>query len=88
MVIRLSGTLLRFTDYQKELPIEAPTLKEGIAKLVEQYPEVGKALFDKVGQIRASHRVFVNGDPVEKAGMDRAVGGEDIVDIVTAVTGG
>ena len=88
MLIRLSGTLLRFTDYQKELRIDAPTLKEGISQLVAQYPDVGKALFDKVGQIRASHRVFVNGEPVEKAEMDRAVAGEDIVDILTAVTGG
>jgi len=88
MVIRLSGTLLRFVDYQKELRVDAPTLKEGITHLVEQYPDVGKALFDKVGQIRASHRVFVNGDPVEKANLGRDVGGEDIVDIVTAVTGG
>ncbi len=88
MVIRLSGTLLRFTDYQKEVHIDAPTLKEGINRLVEQYPEVGKALFDKLGQIRASHRVFVNGDVVERADIGRAVSGEDVVDILTAVTGG
>ena len=88
MVIRLSGTLLRFTDYQKELRIDAPTLQEGISRLVEQYPDVGKALFDKVGQIRASHRVFVNGEAVEKANMGRPVSGEDVIDIMTAVTGG
>ena len=88
MLIRLSGTLLRFTDYQKELRIDAPTLKEGIDQLAAQFPEVGKALFDKTGQVRASHRLFVNGELVEKDTVGRAVGGEDVVDILTAVTGG
>jgi len=89
MVIRLSGTLLRFTEYQKELKIDAPTLKEGIDQLAAQFPEMGKALFDaKTGQVRASHRLFINGDPVERSSISRPVGGEDVVDILTAVTGG
>ena len=89
MLIRLSGTLLRFTDYQKELRIDAPTLKEGIEALAAQYPEVGKALFDgKTGQVRSSHRLFVNGDPVDKGAFGQPIGGEDVVDILTAVTGG
>jgi len=89
MLIRLSGTLLRFADYQKELQIDAPTLKEGIDQLAARFPEIGKALFDaKTGQVRASHRLFVNGDPVEKGSFGRTIGGEDVVDILTAVTGG
>jgi hypothetical protein len=88
MVIRVSGTLLRFTDFQKEIRIDAATLKEGIAHLVEQHPEMGKALFDKLGQLRASHRLFVNGSQVAKGDIGRSVAEEDIIDIVTAVTGG
>lgn len=88
MVIRVSGTLLRFTDYQKELRIEAPTLKDGISRLVEQFPEVGKALFDPTGQVRASHKLFVNGEQIGKADIGREVADGDVVDIVTAVTGG
>lgn len=89
MLIRLSGTLLRFTDYQKELRIEATTLKEGIDQLATQFPEVGKALFDsKTGQVRASHRLYVNGDLVDKGAYGQPIGGEDVVDILTAVTGG
>jgi len=88
MVIRVSGTLLRFTDYQKEIRVEAPTLKDGISRLVEQFPEVGKSLFDTTGQIRASHKLFVNGVQIGKADVGRRVADEDVVDIVTAVTGG
>ncbi len=88
MVFRMSGTLLRFTDYQQELVIDAPTLKEGIDQLIQQYPEVGKTLLDKMGQIRASHKVFVNGEAVDRADTNRPIGGKDIVDILTAVTGG
>lgn len=88
MVIRLSGTLLRFADFQKELRIEAPTLKAGIDQLVAQYPEVGKALYDRMGQLRASHRLFLNGNLVDRAAIGREVSGDDVVDIMTAVTGG
>jgi sulfur-carrier protein len=88
MVIRLSGTLLRFVDFQKELRIDAPTVKAGIVQMAEQYPEVGKALLDKLGQVRATHRIFVNGETVERAQIDRAVSSEDVIDILTAITGG
>ena len=88
MLIRLSGTLLRFVDYQKEFRIDAPTLKDGLQQLSAQYPEVGKALLDKGGQLRATHRVFVNGVIVERGQLDRAISGEDVIDIATAITGG
>jgi sulfur-carrier protein len=88
MLIRLSGTLLRFTDFQKELQIDAPTLKGGIDKLVEQYPDVGKALYDHQGQMRATHRLFINGEAVGRAELGRELEKDDVVDIMTAITGG
>jgi molybdopterin converting factor small subunit len=88
MVIRLSGTLLRFVDYQKELRYEAPTLKDGIAQLVAQYPAVGTALMDRTGQVRITHKVFLNGENVERAQMERPVQADDVVDILTSITGG
>lgn len=88
MRFRVSGTLLRFTDYQKEIEVAAPTLKAGVEALVARYPEMSKALYDRLGQLRATHRFFVNGVLVDKAQIDSPVGGEDIVDIMTAVTGG
>lgn len=88
MVFRISGTLLRFTDYQKELHIDAPTLKAGIDQLVAQFPELGKTLYDRLGQLRATHKVFVNGETVDKAHLGREVQSDDVVDILTAITGG
>jgi len=88
MLIRVPGTLLRFTDYQKELRIEAPTLKDGIDKAVAQFPELGKQLYDQGGQVRATHRLFVNGEAVEKNQIAQPVNGDDVVDILTAITGG
>jgi molybdopterin converting factor small subunit len=86
MRFRFSGTLLRFTDYQKEIAVEAPTLKAGLDQLIAKYPELNGALFNRLGQLRASHRFFVNGDPV--ADVNQAAGAEDVVDIITAITGG
>lgn len=88
MVIRLSGTLLRFTEFQKELQIDAPTLKAGIDKLVEQYPDVGKQIYDANGQMRATHRLFINGESVDRSQMGRELAKDDVVDIMTAITGG
>jgi len=88
MIIRLSGTLLRFVDYQKELRIDAPTVKAGIEQLAAQYPEVGKALVDNVGQVRSTHRIFVNGETLGRGQINQAVSSEDVLDILTGITGG
>ena|SRR5687767_12729848 len=88
MRFRFSGTLLRFTEYQKEVSVDATTLKAGLDALVARFPDMSKVLYDRVGQLRATHRFFINGVQLEKDQIGHAVAETDIVDVVTAVTGG
>ncbi|HVE81549.1 MAG TPA: MoaD/ThiS family protein, partial [Myxococcales bacterium] len=72
----------------KELKIDEPTLKAGLDQLISKYPDIGRTLFDPTGQLRATHRIFVNGNMVEKNEMGCQVAENDVIDILTAITGG
>jgi hypothetical protein len=83
----MSGNLLRFSDFQNEITIVAPTLEEGLEELVESCPRLKPVLFDGEGRFRKVHRLFVNGDPLERGEIDRAMGADDEVTILIAIAG-
>jgi sulfur-carrier protein len=84
----LSGNLLRFSSFGREVSIDAPTLSDGLFRLCEQCPSLKPVLLDGDGKFRQIHRLFVNGDQVmvDELGAPRGAGDE--VQIVTAIAGG
>lgn len=88
MIIRLPGALVRFADYQREIHCQAPTAQAAIDTLVTRYPRLKSALLDRSGQVRASHRMFLNGDQLDRSGGDAVLGPNDRIEIVTAIAGG
>lgn len=88
MTFHLSGLLLRFTDYQREVSVEANTLAEAVSGLVSRYPSLGPVLRDKDAGIRKTHRLFLNGDLVASDALNLPVRPEDKVEILTAIAGG
>jgi molybdopterin converting factor small subunit len=88
MRFTISGTMLRYTDYQKVVSIDAPTIDQALGALAEKHQALKPVLFDRLGQVRATHRLFMNGQPLERSDTQRAVGPDDAVDILTAVAGG
>jgi len=88
MRIEVSGTLLRFTDYQKEIDLEAATVREAIARLIEAHPAVQPVLFDREGNVRSTHRLFLNGDMLMRDEIDKPLAADDTISIVTAIAGG
>jgi molybdopterin converting factor small subunit len=88
MTFVLSGNLLRFSNFQKEIAISAPTVAEGIARLVGSLPRLGPVLLDGAGQLRKVHRLFVNQDQLTNDELARPVGADDEVMILTAIAGG
>jgi sulfur-carrier protein len=88
MIFRLSGSLRRFADYRREIQCQAPTAQAAISNLVTQYPGLRQALLDRKGQIRTAHRMFLNGDQLDRKSADVPVGEEDTIEIVTAIAGG
>lgn len=89
MRIILSGNLLRFSGFEREVSVSGTTWAEGIDALVARHPALESVLFDSEHRVRGSHKLFVNGEQL--ASLD-ALAGEALPDgelaIVTAIAGG
>lgn len=88
MNIVLSGTLQKYTDYQREHCIAAETVREAIEGLVKNYPGLNPILFDPTGQIRRAHTVFLNGNQIFADQLANPVAAQDRLEILTAIAGG
>jgi sulfur-carrier protein len=88
MVLKIRGILLRFTNYESSIEVQAPTVRAALTELTERYPELRDVLFDRSGSVRPTHLVALNGEALTPEELDRASADDDRVDIVTAVSGG
>ena len=88
MKVRFSGTLMRFVDFQREHEVAATTIASALHDLVMRYPALKDVLFTSSGSVRATHRLFHNGEQVMADQVDRAVNDRDTVEILTAIAGG
>jgi len=88
MNIRFSGVLLRFVGYRRQFAVEAQTIGDGLQSLVQQYEALKPALFDGEGNVRTTHRLFLNGNQVKENDLKQVVTPSDTVEILTALAGG
>jgi sulfur-carrier protein len=74
---------------QAELCLIAQNVRELLAELARQYPQVHVRLCDERGEPRPHINVFVNNDHVRsRAGLDTPLTMGDLVTILPAVSGG
>ena len=88
MMVRVSGALLRFTDYRRVISVAAPTVEAALTRLADEYQPLKPVLFDREGRVRATHRIFLNGEPLKPEQLTRPAGDADSVDLLLAVSGG
>jgi sulfur-carrier protein len=88
MKFNFSGSMLRFTDYRKQISIEAKTLTEAFENLVKEYPNIKAVIFDREGLVRTTHQLFLNGEQINRDGLNVEIGANDCLDIITAIAGG
>jgi molybdopterin synthase sulfur carrier subunit len=88
MMFRISGNLIRFASHQHEIQVDAATLAEAIEKLVQSNPELAPVLLDANRTVRKVHRLFLNGEQIEREKLGQAVTQRDEVTILTAIAGG
>jgi hypothetical protein len=88
MMVRVSGALLRFTDYRRVIHVDAPTVESALVELAGEYQPLQKVLFDREGRVRATHRIFLNGEPLEPDQLASPAGDGDSVDLLLAISGG
>ena len=93
MKVVLSGALLRFTDYSKEVDVAAPNFAGCIEELTARFPGLKAVLLDGDGSVRQTHQLFLNGEQLTRE--ERSLGPtplplaeSDTLFILTAVAGG
>jgi molybdopterin synthase sulfur carrier subunit len=89
MKVKLSGVLLRFVNYQREVTVDdADTIATALDRVVSEYPALKPVLYDGSGNLRSAHQLFVNGDQVTRGDLRHPVAKDDTVDVLTAIAGG
>jgi hypothetical protein len=88
MMVRVSGALLRFTDYRRVISVDASTVEAGLIELAGEYQQLRKVLFDRGGNVRATHKIFLNGEQLEPDQLASPAGDADRVDLLLAISGG
>jgi hypothetical protein len=86
--IEISSIFGRYTNNELNLKAEGKTVGECLHDLARQYPEFGKMLLDKNGDLSPSFDVFINGESAYPHTMTRPVTGGDKLHIVLLVYGG
>ena len=83
-LVRLRGPLKALAG-GAEHPVQGTTVAELLRALEGAQPALEGWILDERGRIRRHINVFVNG---EKGGEDTAIGSDDRVDVLPAISGG
>jgi hypothetical protein len=88
MIVHVNGALLRFTDYRRAVRVAAPTVEAALTQLADEHLPLRSVLFDRLGRLRAAHRIFLNGEPLGHDQLATPAGDTDSVELLMAVSGG
>lgn len=84
----LSGNLMRFTDYDREIDVEADTVHAAIMTLVDHYPALKPVLLDRGQDVRTVHQIFCDGEVILPEHLHTKVAPDADITILTALAGG
>lgn len=88
-LVRVPTPLRPYTDGQKEIEVQAPTVGEAMDQIAEQYPALKKHLYDDQGQIRSYVNLFLNNEDVRALdGVKTPLAESDRLTIVPSIAGG
>jgi len=88
MMIRVSGALLRFTDYRRAISVVAPTVEAALVRLADEHQPLKPVLFDREGRLRAAHKIFLNGEQLQPEQLTHPADDGDSVELLLAISGG
>ncbi len=84
-VVRLRGPLKRLAGDRAEHAIDGGSVGELLSELERAHPAARGWILDERGVLRRHINVFVNG---ELGGQETAVGADDRIDVLPAISGG
>jgi sulfur-carrier protein len=88
VILHFSGLLLRMVGYERTVDVEAATLGAAIAAAETRYPLLKTVLRDGDGELRRTHRIFINGELDPLARLSTELRDSDEVEFLTAIAGG
>ena len=81
--------LRKFTSQQSRIAVAGNTVKESIADLVFNFPDLKKNLLDEQGQVRGFINIFVGDEDIRNLQQeDTPLGADSVVSIIPAIAGG
>jgi molybdopterin converting factor small subunit len=83
--VRLRGPLKDRAGNQADHPLDGGTVVELLRELERQNPALEAWILDERGLIRRHINVFVNG---ERGAAETAVGADDRIEVIPAISGG
>ena len=86
--VNIPPTLARYTNNQQVARVNGSTVGECLDHLVEQFPDLKQALFDKGGRVHRYIDVYVNGESAYPEELAKPVKDGDELHIVMLVHGG
>jgi molybdopterin converting factor small subunit len=86
--LRFSGLLLRLVDYERTIVVSAADLNDALTQVEARFPRLRQVLRDSEGGLRATHRIFINGELAPSVGVTTPLANSDEVEFLTAIAGG
>ena len=76
------------TQGQPEIATRGATVRECLDDAERQFPGFAEQIFDAAGNVHRFVNVFVNGDEIDRGGIDMPVAETDSIEILAAIAGG
>jgi molybdopterin converting factor small subunit len=86
--IEISSIFARYTGNRTDIKAEGKTVGECLRDLARQYPDFGKMIIDKNGELVPAFDVFVNGEDTYPHTMSYPVKDGDKISIIMLIHGG
>jgi molybdopterin converting factor small subunit len=86
--VEISSIFTRYTGNRTDLKTEGKTVGECLRDLARQYPDFGKMIIDKNGELVPAFDIFVNGEDTYPRTMSYPVKDGDKISIIMLIHGG
>lgn len=81
--------LRKFADNQSKLQVSGDSVIEAIERLVVQYPNLKKQIFDQEGKLKRYIKIYVGDEDIESLqGETTELKDKDVISIIPAIAGG
>ncbi|MEM0482007.1 MAG: ubiquitin-like small modifier protein 1 [Nitrososphaerota archaeon] len=89
MIIQIPSALRALTGNSNQVEVEARTVGEALAALLDLYPGVGRYIFDDQQRLRSFINIFVNDQDIKTLnGLETRLKDSDRILILPAIAGG